>query len=214
MFEEISFVGGLEDCPPWIPDLTCEFVGMKTNKQKAAEENKSLDSYYPVVILNDGNYTNFLNLTKVASIAGENTAGYSSYNGKGKPIKNFPKGSSFGVAEVYYQGSDNLWIGFKKDGKTHNWVYIKENTINATKLYEKGVKTDKETTKANAEADKPFGDKFLETVQTGFKYVAIAGGVYILSNAFLNSEERKITRKAIGKVKKRAKTTPKKYKKR
>ena len=202
----IGFAWG--DCPPWVTDSYCELVGMKTKSQYAKENGESLAKYYPTVILNDGNYTNFVNLMKVASIAGENTAGYSSYDGKGKVIKQFKKGSSLGVAEVYYEGAPNLWIGFKKENnpKQHNWVYIKDTTIDAKQAYNKGVKNDKQTTEQTAQDDKGVTDKILETLTTGFKYMAIAGGVYLIANSFINKEEKKAVQ-ALGKTKKSKKAS-------
>ena len=208
----LPFGHNVGDCQPWYPDWYCRLQGWKTAADVAKENNVSVDQYYPTVILNDGNYTNFSNLKKVASIAAEDTAGYSSYDGKGKVIKQFNKGSSLGVAEVYYEGAPNLWIGFKKDsdGKQHNWVYVKDTTINAKEGYKKGLKNDKQIADEKAAQEekdgKKFGDKFLESLQTGFKYMAIAGGVYLIANSFINKEEKKAVQ-ALGKTKKSKKAS-------
>lgn len=181
-------------CPPFAPEFFCKFWGFET---KTEEEQKQLlkeyqdaEKYYPSVLLDDGNYTNFYWLTKVNVIAGEDTQAYRDVWGNSSAIKTIKKGQTFGPAEVYNQDNPN-WIGFRKDGKSHYWVYIKPKTISAKAIYNKGVPNDKQASDQAANSKKSWIDKFGENIGDGLKWGAGAVAAYIIYDMITKKESKK-----------------------
>lgn len=181
------------NCPPTMFDWQCKLLGWETKseaEQKNLEAEKAnAELYYPSIRLNDGNYVNFYWLTKVTCIAGENTAMYKDVWGTSQPIKAVAKGQALGVPQVYNE-SNPQWIGFYKDGKSHYWVYLKDNTIDAKSLYNKGVKNDAQIQEDKKNAGKNWADTLGESLTSAAKWGTIGIGLYLAYDAIKSTQSK------------------------
>lgn len=189
-------IGTDYSCPPFAPDIFCNVFGFKTKTAKEKEElwneYQNAEKYYPSVTLNDGETINFWYLTKVQSFAGEDTAGYNHIYSNNSISARFRKGDSYGIATHYVNANPGLWIGFKRPSETNvNWVYLKPKTIDAAKLYDKGLMSDSQTQKDKKDTDKSIWEKLSENIATGLKWGAGAVTAYMVYDIITQKESKK-----------------------
>lgn len=189
-------------CPSFVPDWFCKFADFETKteaeQRKLYAEYENAEKYYPSVPLDDGNFVNFYFLQKVQSYAAENTAGYNHINAGNSIVRSFKKGDSFGTALYYKEANPGIWIAFKSfSGGNPVWVYIKDTTIQAKRVYDKGVKNDAQIQNDKNDDEKSWFDKLAEgfgkNVGSGLKWGSAAVAAYLLYDIVKDNKPDKQT---------------------